>query len=98
VIALLVVLGAACGSDDDDDGNAASSDRTTTTAVSGTTDEFADYIGLSVEEAEAKAEADGRPSRVVEEDGESLPVTMDFNEMRLNFTVEDGTVTKVRTG
>ena len=32
------------------------------------------------------------------EDGVAKPVTMDFNEQRLNFTVVDGKVTNVTTG
>lgn len=105
VVALLVVGAAACGGDDDDDSASAatttsSAAATTTTAgsASGTSAEFSAYIGLTVADATAKADADGRASRVVEEDGKSLPVTMDFDETRLNFTVVDGKVTKVTTG
>lgn len=60
--------------------------------------DFAEYVGLSVEEAQTKAEQDGRPSRVVRVDGEDLAVTMDFIENRLNFEVENGRVTAVTTG
>ncbi len=104
VVALLVVGAAACGGDDDDDSASAatttSAAATTTTAgsASGTSAEFSAYIGLTVADATAKADADDRASRVVEEDGKSLPVTMDFDETRLNFTVVDGKVTKVTTG
>jgi hypothetical protein len=107
LVAMLMVVGAACGGDDDDDDAGSNAATTTTTASdttpesisdSGTPEELEDYVGLSLEEAEAKAEADGRPTRVVEEDGEKFPVTMDFIENRLNFVVEDGTVTKVTTG
>ena len=104
IVTLLVIGAAACGGDDDDDSASAatttSSAATTTTAGSGsgTSAEFDAYIGLTVADATAKADADGRASRVVEEDGKSLPVTMDFNETRLNFTVVDGKVTKVTTG
>ena len=41
---------------------------------------------------------EGRPWRVVSEDGEDLAVTMDFVEDRLNFAVEDGVVVEVTTG
>ena len=67
--------------------------RDSTTAA-----EFEAYIGLTVEAAGAKADGDGRPWRVVMEDGVAKPVTMDFNEQRLNFTVVDGKVTNVTTG
>ena len=56
------------------------------------------YIGLTIEDATAKAEEEGVPSRVVKVDGEDLAVTMDFIADRLNFVVEDGTVTEVTTG
>ena len=107
VVALLVVGAAACGGDDDDDSasaatttSAAATTTTTTGSASGTSAEFSAYIGLTVADATAKADADAdnRASRVVEEDGKSLPVTMDFDETRLNFTVVDGKVTKVTTG
>jgi hypothetical protein len=101
VVALLVIVGAACGGDDDDDSNASAVTTTSTTTAgsdSGSSEEFDAYVGLTVEEATAKAEDEGRPARVVEEDGESLPVTMDFNPDRLNFTVVDGKVTEVSTG
>ena len=97
----LLLGAAACGGDDDDAPSAANATTTSTTAA--TTDttiaaEFAAYIGLTVEAAGAKADGAGRPWRVVMEDGVSKPVTMDFNEQRLNFTVVDGKVTNVTTG
>jgi len=103
VVALLVVGAAACGGDDDDDSASAATTTsaaatTTTGSASGTSAEFSAYVGLTVADATAKADADNRASRVVEEDGKSLPVTMDFDETRLNFTVVDGKVTKVTTG
>jgi hypothetical protein len=104
LLALMLVVGAACGGDDDDD-DASSGDTTTSSAVTTTSstatnqnDEFPEYIGLSVEDATAKAESDGRPARVVEVDGEPQAVTMDFIEERLNFVVVDGKVTAVTTG
>lgn len=53
------------------------------------------YIGLKEDEALEQAEEDGKSARVVERDGESLTVTMDLRQGRLNFTVEDGKVTGV---
>jgi hypothetical protein len=99
IVALAVLTTAACGGDDDDDAASTSAPAdVTTTSTSGTAGEFDDYVGLTVDEATAKAEADGRPSRVVEIDGEPQPATMDFIENRLNFAVEDGTVVEVTTG
>lgn len=65
-------------------------------------DEFRDveylqsFVGLSEAAAAEKAEADDVPHRVVARDGEQLPVTMDYNPERVNFTIVDGTVTDAR--
>jgi hypothetical protein len=90
-----VVLSVSCGGNDDDQVSSTSVAATSTTAAESA---FGDYIGLSVDEAGARADADQRTWRVVEEDGVPRPVTMDFIETRLNFTVEDGTVVRVTTG
>ncbi len=50
------------------------------------------YEGLTVEEAQALAEEHGKEFRVVEEDGEPLPATMDYRPGRINAIVEDGVV------
>ena len=55
------------------------------------------YVGLTEDEAQEKASRDGETIRVVERDGESLPVTMDLMEGRLNLSVKDGRVYKVHT-
>ena len=54
-----------------------------------------DYVGLSETEALAKAKQANVPARVVERDGESLPITMDFAFGRHNLYVKDGKVYKV---
>ena len=54
-----------------------------------------DYIGLTEEEALEKARNEGVTARVVERDGESLPVTMDLRFGRHNFSVRDGEVYSV---
>lgn len=53
-----------------------------------------DYVGLSTADAEQKAQLEGVMFRVVEEDGKPLPTTRDFQEGRINATVEKGFVTK----
>lgn len=53
------------------------------------------YIGMSEADALAKAKQDNTPARVVERDGEGLPVTMDFAFGRHNLYVRDGSVYKV---
>jgi len=53
------------------------------------------YVGLTEEAALAKAAKANTPARVVERDGEALPVTMDYVFGRLNFSIKDGVVYKV---
>jgi hypothetical protein len=52
----------------------------------------ADYVGLTLEEAEARAAESGLTTRVVGADGADLVVTMDFRPDRLNLALFDGTV------
>ena len=53
------------------------------------------YIGLPEDQAMAKAHGAGRAARVVERDGEALPVTMDISPCRLNLYVRSGEVYNV---
>ncbi len=57
-----------------------------------------DYVGLTEDAALTKATQDGRVARVVERDGQPLPVTLDFNPDRLNFTISSDAVTHVEFG
>ena len=54
------------------------------------------YIGLTEQTALDKAQAENKPARIVERDGEPLAVTMDFMPGRLNLSVNDGKVDKVQ--
>jgi hypothetical protein len=83
----LAVGATACGDDDEPQPAGSESDAA-----------FSEYIGLETEAAGDLAEENDLPWRVVREDGEDLPVTMDFVENRLNFAVEDGKVVDVTTG
>lgn len=56
------------------------------------------FVGMTLRDAEAKAEKADLPHRVVRKDGEDFPVTRDYRPERLNFTVEKGVVTKVTNG
>lgn len=56
------------------------------------------YIGMTKEAATALATKEGRPSRVVSEDGKTGMITMDHRPDRLNFTVVDGKITGVTRG
>ena len=47
-----------------------------------------DYIGMTVVQANEKAESDGAIFRVVNEDGEPKPVTLDLREGRINAVVD----------
>jgi hypothetical protein len=94
-----VAVAAGCG-DDGDEWNDVR--NTTTTTVEGgesvTPPELEEYVGLSVDDAGALADSEDRPWRIVEEDGEPLPVTRDLVPDRANFVVEDGTVTAATLG
>jgi hypothetical protein len=54
------------------------------------------YIGLAEQAALDEARRNNKIARVVERDGESLAVTMDFMPGRLNLYFRDGKVYKVQ--
>jgi len=56
------------------------------------------FVGLPLKEAETRAEQADLPHRVISQDGQEFPVTRDYRPERLNFTVENGIVTKVTNG
>jgi hypothetical protein len=55
-------------------------------------------VGLTTEAARKQVEGQGLAFRVVSEDGEGRPATMDYREDRVNAHVEAGKVVKVVTG
>lgn len=55
-----------------------------------------EYVGLAEQAALDKAKSASKAARVVERDGESLAVTMDYAPGRLNLYVKDGKVYKVQ--
>lgn len=55
-------------------------------------------IGQPLEKAQAACDAAEVPHRVIEVDGESRPVTMDYRPERLNFKVKAGVVIAVTNG
>ena len=57
---------------------------------------FDDLVGEDVGDARAIAERRGFSLRVVERDGEPLPVTLDLRLDRLNVAEEDGRVSELR--
>ncbi len=60
---------------------------------------FADtLIGMNVDEVETLAASKGFLTRIVERDGESFIVTMDYRTNRVNLTVEKDIVTQVFIG
>jgi len=52
----------------------------------------ADYIGMTVPQAQAKAKMEGVPFRITMADGEVFAVTMDYRIGRINAEVRDGRV------
>ncbi|WP_018968667.1 hypothetical protein [Rubritalea marina] len=57
-----------------------------------------DFIGLSIEDAQALSKKHELRCRVIEVDGKPRPMTLDLRPDRLNFHVKDGKVTKVTRG
>jgi hypothetical protein len=57
-----------------------------------------EYVGKTIDEARKYAEEGGFITRIVEEDGKSFMVTMDFKTERLNFRVLQGYITDVYGG
>jgi len=65
------------------------------------TQAFADtLVGMPEADAVAAMEAASPPYayRVVERDGESFPVTMDYSPTRINLSITAGVVTKAVAG
>jgi hypothetical protein len=56
------------------------------------------WLGLGENDVVTRAKAAGRPVRVVARDGQDFPVTLDFNERRLNLQVLKGVVIAITTG
>lgn len=56
------------------------------------------YVGLSLEEAEALAEANGHKIRIMEQDGEQFAGTMEVDMSRVNVGITDGIITEAFTG
>jgi hypothetical protein len=56
------------------------------------------YVWLTKKAATTKADAAGTTWRITREDGESFPVTLDYNPERLNFEIDDGKVTQATYG
>ena len=57
-----------------------------------------DFIGLTEEEAAAIAEENIIPWRIGRIDGDSFPLTEDFNPGRLTFQIDDGIITSATLG
>jgi hypothetical protein len=57
-----------------------------------------DYIGKSLTEATEYAKSGGFEVRIVEKDGQSFMMTMDYKNNRINFRVKGDIVTDVFGG
>ena len=97
VAALLVFalasLVAACGNDDGDKVSSGDGKQSTTSDTSAQS-----YVGLTKQEAIAKAKATDTPWRITREDQEVFMVTQDYNPERVNFEIDNGKVTKATNG
>jgi hypothetical protein len=104
-VAVAVAVGAltiaACSNDDSDakGGPPGAAPRTSvsTTTTPGNAEASA-FEGLARADAIAHADAENRPWRIGREDDETFPVTLDFNERRVTFEIDDGVVTTARFG
>ncbi|NNE74859.1 MAG: hypothetical protein HKN26_14435 [Acidimicrobiales bacterium] len=107
LLAAMLTLGA-CGSDASEPGENPGTTppttpvETTTAPEPGpkgkTAEKATDYIGLSEADAEALADENDVPLRVVHRDGEDFAVTLDYQEDRVNITVIDDIVTDATYG
>lgn len=93
----VVALGA-CGDDDSSSGATETTVKETTTTGDGGEGVATEFVGLSTVDATAKAEKDGNPWRIAEEDGEVFALTMDYNPERVNFVITEGKVTQATWG
>ena len=57
-----------------------------------------DYEGLTLEEATKRAEQNGLNTRIVEQDGKSLMLTLEVKRYRINFRVKDGIIIEAYAG
>ena len=57
-----------------------------------------DFVGLSLEAAEALAKKRGLSHRIVARDGQHFPATMDYRPDRLSFSIVNNRITKVTRG
>ena len=97
LVVLALVLQARDAPNDDGAQNAPvieapSGDSQTTAPTDDKMELASSFEQITEAEAVAKAEQEGIPHRVVVRDEEPIPITMDLNENRINFTVENGTV------
>lgn len=95
VLSLTATLGlAGCGGDDGRSDGPGRGNGTTETTDAGA----AAYVGLTKRAAIAKADASDTPWRITREDDEQFMVTQDYVPDRLNFEIDDGTVTQATFG
>jgi hypothetical protein len=93
LVAVLGVVAAGCGGDDGGSVSSGGSKQSTTSNTSAQS-----YVGLSKQEAIAKAKTTDSPWRITREDKETFLVTQDFVENRINFEIDNGKVTKATYG
>ena len=93
--AALALATTGCGGDDD-----GKSVETNGSASGSTTNDTSpsSYVGLRKKAAIAKADAADVTWRILREDDEHFPATMDYDAARINFEIDDGEVTKATLG
>ena len=98
VLVVVVAVGAGACSGGDDGGVSTGPSPTSRGSTSEAPPAASSYVGLSKRAAIARAEAAEVPWRILREDDEVFLVTQDYLPDRVNFEIDDGTVTKTTTG
>jgi hypothetical protein len=98
VLVVVVAVGAGGCGGDDDGGVSTGPSRSSRASTSDAAPAASSYVGLSKRAAIARAEAAGVEWRITREDDEVFLVTQDYLPDRVNFEIDDGTVTKTTTG
>jgi hypothetical protein len=91
VVFALGSTAAACGNGGDTSSSGSKQSTTSDTSAQS-------YVGLTKQEAIAKAKASDTTWRITREDKETFMVTQDYNPARLNFEIDHGKVTKATNG
>ena len=86
------------GGNDGDDGTADDDEDEGDAMNDGALSDPEAFIGLSIDDATALAEQEGRAWRIARQDDEQFFLTEDYSPDRVNFEVDSGVVTIATAG